>query len=104
MRIAFAITAAATCLVPFTLALSHEDPLKGYARRLFQARAVEEHLEGKPYRAEKELGWKWKVDLTDALMILNYLFLSGAPIPDPGAESCGPAPTDHQLPECTYSC
>jgi ligand-binding sensor domain-containing protein/signal transduction histidine kinase len=35
MRIAFAITAAATCLAPFTLAVSHEDPLKGYARRVW---------------------------------------------------------------------
>lgn len=31
--------------------------LKGYARRLFMARAVDEVFEGKPYRAEQELGW-----------------------------------------------
>ena len=31
--------------------------LKGYARRLFMARTAEELLEGKPYRAEQELGW-----------------------------------------------
>lgn len=31
--------------------------LKGYAKRLFMARTVEEIFEGTPYRAEQELGW-----------------------------------------------
>ena len=35
MRIAIAITAAATCLAPFTLALPQEHALKGYARRVW---------------------------------------------------------------------
>lgn len=31
--------------------------LKGYAKRLFMARTVEDVFEGMPYRAEQELGW-----------------------------------------------
>jgi hypothetical protein len=31
--------------------------LRGYARRLFMARTVEEVFDGMPYRAEQELGW-----------------------------------------------
>ena len=31
--------------------------LKGYVRRLFMARTVEEVFDGRPYRAEQELGW-----------------------------------------------
>ena len=31
--------------------------LKGYAKRLFMARTVEELFEGMAYRAEQELGW-----------------------------------------------
>lgn len=31
--------------------------LKGYARRQFMARTVEEVFEGVPYRAQQELGW-----------------------------------------------
>ena len=37
--------------------LETAESLKGYARRLFMARTVEGLLGGKPYRAEKELGW-----------------------------------------------
>ncbi|MCP4445967.1 MAG: hypothetical protein GY811_11570 [Myxococcales bacterium] len=31
--------------------------LKGYVKRLFMARTVNEFFEGVPYRAEQELGW-----------------------------------------------
>lgn len=31
--------------------------LKGYVKRLFMARAVNEFFQGVPYRAEQELGW-----------------------------------------------
>ena len=33
------------------------DSLKGYAKRLFMARTVNEEFGGVPYRAEQELGW-----------------------------------------------
>lgn len=35
-----------------------------------------------------------KVDLSDPVFALSFLFLGGAPLPDPGGESCGQDPTD----------
>jgi hypothetical protein len=41
------------------------------------------------------------VDISDPLFLINYLFLAnGGPPPAPGADICGPDPTDDALSAC----
>jgi hypothetical protein len=41
------------------------------------------------------------IDINDPLRLLGHLFL-GDPVPAPGAQTCGPDPTDDALPSCVY--
>ena len=41
------------------------------------------------------------LDIADAIAILSYLFSDGT-VPPPGADDCGPDPTDDTLATCVY--
>jgi hypothetical protein len=42
------------------------------------------------------------VDLSDAIRVLNFLFLGGAAPLAPGPSVCGPDPGDDALGDCVY--
>ena len=42
------------------------------------------------------------VDLSDAIRVLNFLFLGGAQPLAPGPAACGPDPGDDALADCVY--
>ena len=42
------------------------------------------------------------VDLSDAIRILNFLFLGGPEPPVPGPAACGPDSADDNLADCVY--
>ena len=44
-----------------------------------------------------------QLNITDGVRILNYLFLGGPAPPAPGPETCGPDPTEDELPPCVYT-
>jgi hypothetical protein len=43
-----------------------------------------------------------KVDISDAIRLLGWLFLGGEPLPAPGAQECGRDPTPSNFAECVY--
>ena len=45
-----------------------------------------------------------RIDLSDAVFLLTFLFLGGLPIPDPGPNVCGPDPTPDGLGPCPAPC
>jgi hypothetical protein len=45
-----------------------------------------------------------RVDLSDAVSTLGWLFLGSSPLPPPGPRTCGPDPTPDDLPPCTTTC
>ena len=68
--------------------------LKGHARRLFMARAVNEVFEGVAYRAEQELGWN-RVTVTKGLHELK----SGVECVDGRRGATGRKPAEAHLPD-----
>jgi hypothetical protein len=45
-----------------------------------------------------------RADLSDAVTILAFLLLGGAPVPEPGPASCGLDPTLDQIDPCAAPC
>ncbi|HVR72838.1 MAG TPA: hypothetical protein VMT52_00830, partial [Planctomycetota bacterium] len=45
-----------------------------------------------------------RVDIADAVALLGYLFRGGPEPPAPGADSCGPDPTQDELISCDAVC
>lgn len=67
--------------------------LKGYAKRTFMARAVEDIFKGMPYRAEQELGWN-RETVSKGLHELR----SGVECVDGRAGATGRKPAEARLP------
>lgn len=45
-----------------------------------------------------------RLEITDPIRVLGYLFLGGGAPPGPGPAFCGPDPTPDGLDPCSYEC